>query len=93
MLPDQYFRCPPCLQVGFYDDDDIGQLREVLVPGLHLVDADPNALFNRLRFQVRIRQCFQRQFLAVFAATALDLFAYQLLGDQRARRAGFDVQQ
>jgi len=57
-------------QAGLHDDGDIEQFREVPVPRLRLVDAGPDALFNRLRFQVRIRQCFQRQPFAVFAPLA-----------------------
>ena len=67
----QHLRCPPCLQVGFHDDGDIEQFREVPVPGLHLVDAGSDVLFNRLQFQVRLRQGFQRQPPAVFAPPAL----------------------
>ena len=63
----QHLRASPCLQVVFHDDDDIEQFGEVPVPCLRLVDTGSDVLFNRLRFQVRIRQRFQRQPFAVYA--------------------------
>ena len=72
------------------------------MPGLHLVDAGSDVLFNRLRFQLRIRQCFQRQFLAVFAPLAfarilasigeVQLGVMAQFGDQMQPRLGNRLQ-
>jgi hypothetical protein len=97
----QHLGAAPGLQVGFHDDGDIEQFREVLVPRPRLVDAGADVFFRCLCLQVRLRQRFQRQPFAVFAPPAfirilagigeVQLGVMAQLGGEVQRRLG-DIQ-